>query len=363
MFYRNIVLEGLTAAFSDNRTITIDLNMADPISEIYLDIRATNRVQWAETVGAPLETVTKIEIVDGSDVLYSLTGLEAEALDIYHSGQYPRGQRNTYENSQENTHIVAISFGRYLWDEILAFDPKKFTNPQLKISFDYDAGGATPTAAKLKVIAALFDEKAITPAGFLSSKEIKSWTTVSGSHEYTELPTDHPYRKLLLLSRLNDYPPNWLIGNIKLSQDQDKKVVLNNELLELVSGIAKENAYVNEDLIVSGSLAAAHFHVTPTMNVVVAGAPMGVETGGKEAAFDGGDGGYVGYITEENYAQNVKASGMCPHGCIAIPFGKQDIIEDWFDPEGIGSLMLDVTDGEAGSTTRVFIQQYRKYAA
>lgn len=362
MNYRNIVLEALTAAFSDNRTITIDLNMADPISEIYLDIRATNIDQFVSTVGAPLETVTKIEIVDGSDVLYSLTGLEAEALDIYHSGQYPRGQRSTYQNSQENTHIVAISFGRYLWDEILAFDPKKFINPQLKISFDYDAGGATPTAAKLKVIAALFDEKAITPQGFLMSKEIKSWTTVAAAHEYTDLPTDYVYRKLLLLGRYNDNPPNWVFGNIKLSQDQDKKVILNNELLELVSGIAKENAYVNENIIVSGSAAAAHFHVTPTMDVVVSGAPMGVETGGKEASFDGGDGGYVGYITEAAYAQNVKVSGMCPHGCIAIPFGKQDIIEDWFDPSGIGSLILDVTDGVSSATSRLFIQQFRKYA-
>ncbi len=83
MFYRNILLEALTAAFSDNRTITIDLAMADPISEIYLDIRATNG-DSLPTVGAPLETVSKIEIVDGSDVLYSLNGIEAEALDIYH---------------------------------------------------------------------------------------------------------------------------------------------------------------------------------------------------------------------------------------------------------------------------------------
>jgi len=362
MFYRNILLEALTAAFSDNRTITIDLAMADPISEIYLDIRATNG-DSLPTVGAPLETVSKIEIVDGSDVLYSLNGIEAEALDIYHSGEWPRGQRNTYEALQENTHIVALSFGRYLWDEILAFDPTKFSNPQLKITFDYDAGGMTPTAAKLKVIAAMFDEKAITPRGFLMTKEVKSWTTAAAAHEYTELPTDHPYRKLFLMGRYNDNPPNWVFDRIKLSSDQDKKVIIDNELLELVGGIAKHNAYITENIIASGSGAATHLHVTPTMDVVAAGAPMGVETGGKEASFEQADGGYMGYITESAYAQNIKVSGMCPHGTVCIPFGKQDIIEDWFDVKGIGSLKLDVKNGVADATNRLFIQQLRDYAA
>lgn len=360
MFYRNIILEALTAAFSDNRTITIDLNMADPVSEIYLDVRATNGTSFP-TVGAPLETVTKIEIVDGSDVLFSLTGLEAEALDIYHSGQWPRGMRNTYEALQENTHNIALSFGRYLWDPVLAFDPKKFTNPQLKISFDYDAGGMTPTHAKLKVVAAMFDEKSITPVGFLMSKEIKSWTTVASSHEYTDLPTDHPYRKLLLMSRKSDTPPNSMLAQIKLSSDQDKKVIIDNELLELVGGIARENCYVNENLIASGNAAATHLHITPTMDVVAAGAPMGVGTGGKEASFDGGDGGYMGYICESIYSQNIKVSGMCPHGTIAIPFGDQKIIEDWFDMKDIGSLKLDITDGTSDGTTRLFIQQLRTY--
>ena len=362
MFYRNILLEALTAAFSDNRTITIDLNMADPISEIYLDIRATNGGVYP-TVGAPLETVTKIEIVDGSDVLFSLNGIEAEALDIYHSGKWPRGQRNTYEALQENTHIIALSFGRYLWDEALALDPTKFSNPQLKITFDYDAGGMTPSAAKLKVAAAMFDEKAITPQGFLMTKEIKSWTTAAAAHEYTELPTDHPYRKLLLMGRYDDNPPNWVFAHIKLSSDQDKKVIIDNELLELVSGIAKENAYITESLIASGNGANTHLHVTPTMDVVASGAPMGAAANGKDCAFDGADGGYLGYNCESNYAQNIRVSGLCPHGTLCIPFGKQDIIEDWFDVAPIGSLRLDITNGVADATNRLFIQQLRKYEA
>lgn len=361
MYYRNVTLLGLSAAFSEDKTFTIDLDMSDPVSEIYLDIRATNHASAFPTVGAPLETVTKIEIIDGSDVLYSLDGIEAEALDYYHSGQCPRGQRNTYEFLQENTHLVALSFGRWLWDELLAFDPKKFNNPQLKVTFDYDAGGLTPTAAKLKVTAALFDEKVISPVGFLMTKEIKRWTTVASAHVYTDLPTDHPYRRLFLQSRKADNPPNWMLSRIKLSSDQDKKVIFDNELLELCSGIARENAYVVESLIASGSIAATHLHITPTMDVVGVCSCMFSEVGGSEGAIHGGDGGYAGYITEIAWPQNITVSGMLPHATLGIPFGDQKIIEDWFAVSNIGSLKLDVTDGVSDGTTKLFIQQLRRY--
>jgi len=360
MFHRNITLEALTASFSSNRTITIDLNMVDPVSEIYLDIRGTNGTSFP-TIGHPVQSVSNIEIVDGSDVLFSLDGLEAHALDIYHSGRFPRGNRTTYEALQENATIIGISFGRHLWDEQLAFDPKKFTNPQLKIAFDYDAGGMTYTAAKLKVIAALFDEKEISPIGFLSTKEIKNWTTTASAHEYTDLPTDHPYRKLLLQGRYNDNPPNWVFGNIKLSEDQDKKVIINNEFLELITGICSENARISESWIVSGNTGATHIHVTPTLDVVGAAAIHAIDSGNRAVALDGGDGGYMGYITQAIFSQEIIVTGWAPHATLAIPFGKQDIIEDWFDPKDIGNLKLDITDGVSDATSKIFAQQLRKY--
>jgi len=361
MNYRNITLLSLTASFADNRTIVIDLNMSDPISEIYLDIRATNGSVFP-TVGHPMQTVTKVEIVDGSDVLFSLDGLEVDALDYYHSGQCPRGQRNTYEALQEYNHIMAISFGRFLFDEQLALDPTKFQNAQLKITFDYDAGGMTPSAAKLKVVAAIFDEKTITPVGFLMTKEVKRWTSVAAAHEYTDLPTDYPYRKLLLQGRLADNPPNWVFGNIKISSDQDKKVIINNEFLELISGMCRENAFMRESYVVSSKTTNTHLHITPTLDVVAAATIHGVDIGNYACCIDGGDGGYMGYKTQAQFAQDIIVTGSAPHGTLAIPFGKQDVIEDWFDVAPIGSLKADITDGVADCTSKIFIQQLRKYA-
>ena len=82
--------------------------------------------------------------------------------------------------------------------------------------------------------------------------------------------------------------------------------------------------------------------------------------GGDIATYDGGGGRYKWFC---ELAQNVQhhIRGWAPHGTIAIPFGKQDVIEDWEDLSGIGNLKLDITDGSADSTTKVFIQQLRRY--
>lgn len=153
MKHRFVELYGLTAKLTTDQTVTIDLNMVGPISQLILDTRVTNGAGAASTEH-PLAGITKLELVDGSDVLFSLDGFELQALDIYDSGIHPRGGWFNYLVNTETDAQIAVSFGRYLWDEILAFDPAKFLNPQLKITLDVDAGGMNPSGMKLSVLAA-----------------------------------------------------------------------------------------------------------------------------------------------------------------------------------------------------------------
>jgi len=361
MNYRFVELLGLKAIAADVTTV-IDLDMSDPISQILIDARVTNGAGGNSTEH-PLAAITKVEIVDGSDVLFSLDGFELQALDIYESGIHPRGGWFNYLGTTETDAQIAISFGRYLWDEILALDPKKFSNPQLKITHDISAGGMNPSACQLSVLAAMFDEKAITPTGFLMTKEVKRWTSVAAAHVYTDCPTDHPYRKMFLQGRLAGSPPHWVFGNIKLASDQDKKVIFNNEFRDLMFGIGRENAFIRELLTGGGAVALKYGHVTPTMDVMGVATQWRGDTDGGDVATYGGDGGYYSWYCE--LAQNTvhHVSGWAPHGTLCLPFGKQGIIEDWFDVAPIGNLKLDVTDGVADATSKLFIQQYRKYAA
>lgn len=359
MKYRFLELSALETIAADG-TKTIDLDMADPISEIVLDTRVTNTGGGADTTEHPMATVTNVEIIDGSDVLFSLDGLEMHALDIYHSGIHPRGGWYRYQAGDYDQQ-TAISFGRHLWDPLLAFDPKKFRNPQLRITFDIDAGGMAPSQCKLSVLAALFDEKVISPIGFLMSKEIKRWTTDASAHEYTDLPTDYPYRKLLLQARYADYPPHWVLNNIKLSEDQDKKIVVNNEFRDLMFGIGRENAYVHEKWTVIGTAGGRIYHVTPTMDVMGTAATWAGSILGGDMGVYNGDGGKLQVWTGGEANIQIIVDGWAPHGTLQIPFGLQNEIEDWYDVSKIGSLKLDITDGVDSATSKIFLQQLRRY--
>ena len=362
MKYRHVELFGLKTINAD-QTETIDIDLQDPISRLILDLRTTHGAVGVDATGHPAQAVTLIEIVDGSEVLFSLNGLCAHASDIYNSGEHPRGGWTHYLPGTETDMMIALDFGRFLYDPILAFDPKKFRNPQLKITHDISAGGMAPTACKLAVHAQVFDEQTISPTGFLMTKEIKSWSGTAGDHEYTDLPLDYPYRKLFIQGFLRGSPPHWLMGNIKLSQDQDKKIVLNDGFRDLMFGIGRKNAFIRETWQGVGKTAQAIYLVTPTMECHGVATGWSATLATKQADTYDGDGGRFKAICEGLGNIVMDVSGWAPHGVLCIPFGDQNDPADWYDVSGIGNLKLDITDGVTTTVSKIFIQQNRKYAS
>ena len=181
-------------AVGEDKTRVIDIDIKDAISQMQVVYECTNGGQ-AYGDGHPVRCITKIEIIDGSEVLFSLSGAEAQAADYYHN------KRETpsivlYTSGMNSEQIMNINFGRFLYDTELALDPGKFTNLQLKITIDVNAGGSLSAGGFLTVLAHIFDEKTPAPSGFLMHKEIKSYTLAASTHEYTDLPTDYLYRKL-----------------------------------------------------------------------------------------------------------------------------------------------------------------------
>jgi len=360
MNHRFVTLKALETGIAASAVKTIDLDMLDPISQILI-WHCTVMSGSAGTTGHPMTNISKVEIIDGSDVLFSLDGEEMQALDIYHSGIYPRAGEFHYLNGLSADFQIAIDFGRYLWDEELAFDPKRFGNPQLRITYVGTLVGQAPSSCELRVNAAMFDEKAISPSGFLMTKEIKSWITASGSHEYTDCPTDFPYRKLFLQSRYASSDPRSIFNNIKLSSDQDKKVILNHNAWDILMGIGRENAYIEEMIQTASGTALRSAHCTPTAGVSAPACQFEVTLVDGDIATYHYGGGYLRSICAVACNIQMHVCGWAPHGCIQIPFGKQDDIADWFDVRQVGSLKLDVTSGDSSATQKLFIQQLRTY--
>jgi len=344
-------------------TEVIDIKVADPISQLIIEL-AANITNDQSITAHVIRCLAKIEIVDGSDVLFSLSGAEAEAVDWYHN-KIIRSPWNIYMGWGETQRFIGINFGRKLWDPELAFDPTKFKNPQLKLTLDIDAGGAVPNLNRLGVWAAMFDEKAVSPIGFLMHKEIKSYPMAVSSHEYSDLPTDYPYRKMFVRCQTYGTEPGQKINKIKLSEEQDKRIVFDHIPEEILRSIVYESPPVEEHIIARVAAAATQIYCTPTTRVNAVATPREAATGAGEIACADGDGGRIAAIAASGgkYA-TFFVRGWLPHGTYEFPFGGQMDMDDWYDVTKIGSLKADIDSTSAGLTTdsvQIFLQQLRTY--
>jgi len=363
MNYRLATILNREAVLSDY-TKVIDLTLADPVSQFQIVYESLGATSGPADHHAA-KCITKIELVDGSDVLFSLSGQECQAVDFYHNKKEP-ANLNLYLDTNRAEMVFNINFGRFLYDPLFSFDPKRFTNPQLKISMVRGNGGVSSVAGHLQVLAKIFDGKVIEPEGFLMHKEVKNYGLGSNSHEYTDMPTDYPYRKLFIAAHREANAMDWLINTIKLSEDNDRKIPFDASLYQILRALVAETKPYREGIIGSLGAATGSFYCTPNYwPTLIATAWEGSSQAGVITCFggDGGKGEFYCSALITNY--NLVVEGYCPHGAIEIPFGLQDDPDDWYDVTKLGSLRLDILSGDGrttADTVQIFLQQLRKYA-
>ena len=345
-------------------TEVIDINVIDPLSTIEL-IWQTTVVTAAVMLAPHVACISKIELVDGSDVLVGLSGEEAQALAFYSIGRMPLNLISV-KAAEYMKSVIPIYFGRKLFDRELALDPKRFRNLQLKVTWDEDAANTTVTANQLTVRGYVFDKRPVSPRGFLMSKEIKSYTPVASGYEYTELATDFPYRLLMLRSKSTTIEPNAALGLVKLSEDNDKRIPLDMTGDEILQKIVGPMGEIEESFLGADAVTATDLYGAPTANVqALAEVDADVIATGDDYSQATIVNNKYSWSTAVNCLYfSFRARGFCPHSCLAIPFGDLNDIEDWYDPKGIGNLRL-ITQGAAAVGTspsaQVVTQQLRGY--
>ncbi len=346
-------------------TKVIDITLADPVTQLAILYEPVNGAE-AEPAAHPAKCISKIELVDGSDVLYSLSGVEAQAVDWYHRLREPSNLM-CYLNGMTGEMVYNINFGRWLYDPLYAFNPKKFSNPQLKITIDINGGGCTVASGYLTVQALIFDERKIEPAGFFMHKEIKDFALGAGTHEYTDMPTDFPYRKLFM--RIQKYAAGLELsfGKIKLTEDNDKRIPYNHTIFEILKSITGNTPPYREMIITHGPGASRYYYNTPCYWPIFASTgwtssatPQAINT------YEGDGGRFLTINTTAGANLSHACQGYCPHGTVEIPFGLQDDPTDWYDVTKVGNLKLDLTSGSTMSSSescQIFLQQLRNYGA
>jgi len=340
-------------------TIVHDINIQDVISSIVLgfEFHKTGAVQTAH----PMAAIKKIELIDGSDVLHSLDGFETEAVDWYGNGGKLRSNWNMQFADSTCSRYIGIKFGRWLWDEVYAFDPTRFVNPQLRIELDIDGWAATGDHIYVTGWSNIFDDRPSGLRGFLMRKEVKEYTMADDTHEYTDMPLDYTYRNLYFRPYKLGTEPNQCVQNVKLSEDMDKRIVFDHGAQEILRCVQEKYPDVHESLYFPVNTANRYAYITPTTRVSALAQVWAAAAVAFDPALYNGDGGRLNTITAANPSNTqIHVRGYVPHCVYEIPFGLRDDPASWYDVRSIRHLRLDI-EGAAAATGYIYLEQERLY--
>lgn len=342
-------------------TKVIDIDVKKPISEIDIKFTVTKSANGMEAPGPA--NISAIELVDGSKVLHSLNGYENQALAYYSRRNIVLSHGQEIDGSSE-TELFKILFGRHLWDELLAFIPGNFVNPQLKITFDEDVSDTGVTANECEVWARIFDEKAITPIGFLSAIEHYQYTCgAANSYETISLPEDREFRQLLVRAYQDGYEPWYQIDEARLDEGTLDRIPFNFDDLETYYRVMKSVwPLLQIPLVGIASAAGQTFYVPVTdywANILVTPNANAPDVYHAAASMRGGKASLVSAAATQFQGL---AAGYLPWHTYQFPMGKLNDVDDWYNPAGKKPrLRLRAGTGGTSGTGEVVIEELFRY--
>jgi len=360
-----------TYTLTDSETKIIDIKVNKPITALQVYYTAKNGATRCASNWL-WENITKIELVDGSNVLYSMNAAEAQALAFYAAGIEARDYLEE-TGGQRQACDIWMPFGRYLYDKIYAFDPTKFSNPQLKLTHNIENIASLSATAyetgevKVRVLAKVMEE-APAPTAFLMSKQQYNYGTGSaGKTEYIDLPTDFPYRLLMFRCYIENKNGPEIVTALKLNIDSEAYIpfdLTGTDLAQmgvLLRGLAREaiRAHVihndTVDLMVMDSRRYG-FNISGTVDDVI----MNAVSAANRATIVAWDVSDAANVSTRQQA-NITARGIAKHGALVYPFGLIDVPEDWLDVTKFGSVRLEATTEGWSAAASVVTQQPRPY--
>lgn len=341
-------------------TKTIPINVKDVISRIIIAWRVTRAGEGMDSY--PHTDISKIELVDGSEVLHSLSGGENQAVCIYdRKCQTMNHGQHLGSNSEYSSY--GIDFGRYLYDPYFAFDPSKFQNPQLKITHSHLISDTGASSGNLEVWAQMFDERQVSPAGMLVTRQIKDFTVATaGVYDYVDLPVDRVMRGLFIQGYASGVEPWYQVIEARLNEDGEKRIPFDWDL-EDYHRVRKGWAQpIQEQCIGLATTSDRNFYGTPSdyyammpLNEMASANTVNCEAWAKGGKFT-------------MKAANINTwfwglmHGWLPNHMFHFPFGWPNDSEDWYDVTKLGSLVLRLKTGTATSgNIRTSVQQVRMY--
>ncbi len=350
----------------DSGTKIIDLNFNDPLSAISFLFYGTNGGTRNQN-NSMHDVVTKIEIVDGSDVLLSASLKELQALHAYQTRVFPYSLNMEGPDQACKDHVT-LFFGRWLWDKGYFLDLTKFSNPQLKITTDEDviramsATGFLTGSFDVSIVAHIMEEEGLNSAGFFMNKEVYAFTSGASGNEYIELPRDYPYAQLMIHSTIRGSDWHELIDNVKLSCDSDKFVPFDRNGKDISETYENQHPPFqmrghffrsNGDNVYFPLYYNPRVLFTPKAANRIVGSDW-QWSGGSDLLLTNNDGS--GISSDEEV--NAQIFGTDPHCSMVHEFGILNDPSTYFDPTMWKEVQLILTQAAAGAV-KIILKQMR----
>lgn len=339
----------------DSGTETIDIDELDPFTKLDFMFRLTNGGAIAENV-PPQSIISKIEIIDGGQVWFSLSGREALALACYELKHFPKMWLMTMASLGQRIRLP-IHFGRFLGDTEYAFDPTRLKNPQIKFTYAKNTLHATGTL-ELGVFATVM-EGVPSPPKCLMTKSVREFTSASSGIEPTDLWTDYPIRRLFVQVGTMIQDVRGSITQFKLTADE--KITLfdltNEELRELCEEVF--GVFVDRQFIAADHSDYKYSLLGDVESVQVQPGGPDVLIGAWAASFSGI------FLTVQSHNgaavsdhdSVLTAYGNLPENTYCYQFMDEYDPSTWFPAPTFSKVKLELTQGAANLNIGIFVQQ------
>jgi len=343
-------------------TKPIKIDIQKPISRITMKYQTTKGLSYMTAPGPA--NVPKIELVSGSKVLHGLTGYENQALAYYNRPNISM-EHGQHINVSDEVDLYVIDFGRYLWDELLAFDPLRFDNPELKISFNRVLADTSASADEVEIWADIFDEKVISPMGFLLATEHYDYTApIGGGFQAVSLPEDRPIRQILVRAHQDGKVPDYILDQIRLDEGTLDRIAFDYTNMEDYCQRMKSVwPQIRTPLVVHPKPNDARVFYIPQSDYDASIHYLSI--GAFNELYETTTSLQGGKIILESSLDAVvhgEARGYIPWSTFQFPLGKQDVIEDWYDPTGRKPrLRLHIANLAAIGDVQVVLEELYKY--
>lgn len=313
------------------------------------------------------DAISKIEIIgNGSTVIKSYDGRQIQAIMAFDDLVMPPDKEYSPDGGCYG--YFDIRFGRFPGDEKYALDCSQWQSLELKITYDLAAGAIISTtgfATTPKELTALGlyapVGAAFSPVGLIKSEEKKTYTTTAGGTEDLNLPSDYPYRRLLLFTETHaKYPQQgFAYTTININEGAKKPLdrLAGEDFTQWQSMLLKHGNFrhTKRYYVVSGTL-----NIHPPVRWIRNAYFMPYKGSGPAVI----DPNVLQLTCVATGWEQVTIEGLCPWGALVIDLERQsgkdglDAMKACWDATPQDDINLEIVEGLADIAISIVLEQY-----